>query len=421
MVRKSLGILGVCWGLSLPLGCATGPSAVTAREVASAARVYVEVEQHTIMAPGLQSETLGKIKEHLLASRQGVPVTNRESADLVISVHIRDVNFTHATGWDWSVLDSSGALVLAKTDTSAFGSSGDAIATQVVGALATIDTNAYAGGATPATVPVVQATSTSQFPSSETQGKDAWAVVIGVEKYRESLPAATGAERDAKAFAEFAQKTLNVPEANIKVLLGDRASKADITAALYEWLPRNAVNSGGKVYVYFSGHGAPDVENGSSFLVPYDGNPTYIRSGGLAVSELQTAMGKLKEQQVYVFLDSCFSGSGERSVLPEGTRPLVPVKEIEKTEVVTFTASGARETTGAHPTSGHGLFTHYLIDGLKGAADQNKDANVSITELDTFVVEGVRVEARRQNREQNPVLVMPTGVQPNQVIVQTLR
>src|SRR5690606_11558444 len=123
-----------------------------------------------------------------------------------------------------------------------------------------IDTMAFSGGQTPTRASVVKAPAAqAEFPKSNTAGQNSWAVVIGVENYRESLPAASGAERDARVFAEFAQKTLNVPEANIKLLLGDRATKSDITAALMEWLPRNAVNAGGKVYVYFSGHGAPDV------------------------------------------------------------------------------------------------------------------------------------------------------------------
>lgn len=419
MWRRRLIYLGLGAVLIGPLaGCAFSNSSMGVREVASSARIYVEVKQDTIMARGVRDDVAGKLKENLLSTKQGVPVNSRETADLVIEVEVLDVNFTHATKWEWNVYDSSGAVVLAKADTSAFGASGEAIATQVIAALGEIDTMAYSGGATPAVRVAAKPaqSSTAEFPQSNTDGSNSWAVVIGIENYRESLPAASGAERDAQAFAALVQQTLNVPEANIKVLTGERASKADISAALFEWLPRNAVQKGGRVYVFFSGHGAPDVENGTSFLVPYDGNPTYIRSGGIQVAEVQGALSNLKGQDAYLFLDSCFSGTGDRSVLPEGTRPLVPVKELEGGSVFTFTASGARETTGAHPESGHGLFTHYLLDGMKGLADANNDGNVNVSELKGFVVDNVKVEARRQNREQTPSLLVPASKSGSTVV-----
>lgn len=194
-----------------------------------------------------------------------------------------------------------------------------------------------------------------------------------------------------------------------------------MTAALMEWLPRNAVEPGGKVYVFFSGHGAPDVENGSAYLLPYDANPTYIKSGGVRVAELQEGLSNLSGQQAYLFLDACFSGSGERSVLPEGTRPVVPVQEIEPSvNVVTFSAAGADETTGAHKQSGHGLFTYHLLQGLGGQADTDQDSDVTVGELKAYVVDMVRVDARRQNRDQTPVAAFPDSVGDTHVLVESV-
>jgi hypothetical protein len=399
------------------------------REVASTARVAIVVEQdasavieearkeeggYMFNPEQLRSEAMGQLRQQLIESRSGVPVRDVEAADLVIRLQILDRNYTHATRWEWELTDKEGNVLAAKTGSSGFGVSGEALAAEVMRGIAEIDTMAYSsGGKAPVRVATKDRGPAGKFPSSKTDGSNSWAIVIGVEKYRENLPAAPGAEADARAFAAFAQQTLNVPEVNIRLLVGDRASKADINATLTEWLPRNAVEPGGRVYVFFSGHGAPDVELGTSFLVPYDGNPTFVRSTGLSVESLMQTLEGLKGQEVYVFLDACFSGQGERSVLPEGTRPLVPVRALASSpKVWSFSASGPRETTGAHATSGHGLFTHHLLDGLTGNADADGDGDVTMEELRVFVHDRVRVEARRQNREQTPVLSAPSGAPP---------
>lgn len=405
-------------------GCANKVERPEARAVASSARVAVQVHQNTVTAPGLHKEVAGKLRETILATRSGVPVTDESNADLLISVTIVKTNFTHAVEWQWNIVDvATGEVLRTKTQKHPVGSNGEAIANEVVTELATLEVK---GGASATALAAAESSSGTQsgwsMPASNTDGSNAWAVVIGVEDYREDIPDAKGARSDAEAFAKFARGTLNVPEANVKLLQGERASRADLSGALFEWLPRNAVEEGGRVYVFFSGHGAPDVETGDSYLLPYDANPTYVKSGGLAVGELTDRLGALEGQQVYLFLDACFSGTGERSVLAEGTRPVVPVKALQVSEgVVTFSASGPDETTGAHAGGAHGLFTYHLIDGLTGAADTDGNATITIAELQTHVQETVKVEARRQNRDQTPTASVSNAVDPNAALVEGLQ
>lgn len=412
--------------LAATLVACAGTTRPDARPDAVTAKLAIEIEQNTLLAPSFDDQLASELRQAVLDTKNGVPVTDAAASDLVLRVVIQDVNFTHATRWEWQLIDNQNqAIVLAKTDTSSFGKSAEDLAGEIVAELNKLDLNPYASSDA---IQVAQPAQPSQnggltltpVPSA-TNGENAWAIVIGVENYRESLATASGAERDADAFAAFARTTLNVPEANIKVLKGERASRADLQAALMEWLPRNAVQPGGKVYVFFSGHGAPDIEEGSAYLLPYDANPTYVKSGGIRVADLQTELAKLKGQQTYLFLDACFSGSGERSVLAQGTRPLVPVKALTPSQgVVTFSASQASETTGAHAASGHGLFTYHLLNALSGAADANADRNVSLGEIQDHLVRSVQTDARRDNREQTPTVALPAGVDVHTVLVKGL-
>ncbi len=373
----------------------------------SGVAIAVEVVQETTFAGGFQSDVAASLRENLLSSGVGVPVTDRSKADLVLRVNITRVNFSNATGWDWELVDPhTSAIVASKTETAALGRNAGPLASEVVAAVGALDLAPYAGKRGTAMVAAARPVEPARtMPSSTTDGSNAWAVVVGVEEYREKLPRATGAQADAAAFAEYATKTLNVPPGNIKVLVGERASRADLTGALTEWLPRNATKPGGRVYVFFSGHGAPDVNDGSAYLLPYDANPTYIKSSGFSVKSLQDQLAALNKQQAYVFIDACFSGVGDRTVLAEGTRPVVPVKEVAVVgSVVTFAAAGATQTTGASDDGQHGLFSFHLIAGLRGAADGDADGNIEVTELQSYVATKVQFDARRANREQTPTL-----------------
>jgi len=106
------------------------------------------------------------------------------------------------------------------------------------------------------------------------------------------------------------------------MLLNDRASKSDFEKYFEKWLGNN-VEKGSTVFVYYSGHGAPNTKTGDAYLVPYDGDPSFIDQTGYSLKRMYEALGKLPAKEIVVALDSCFSGAGGRSVLAKGARPLV--------------------------------------------------------------------------------------------------
>lgn len=248
------------------------------------------------------------------------------------------------------------------------------------------------------------------LPAAASIKKDAVAIVIGVEKYRRDLPPATGATTDARNFARLAERTIGVPPSQIRVLLDQDATKSSIDALLQEWLPRN-VSQRGDVYFFFAGHGGPDPTTGARYLVPWDADPQFVTSQGLAVDTLAKRLQQLRAAHVFLFIDACFSGAGGRSVLAPGTRPIVLTKAAPipvATKLVVLTASGPDEITGTTP-AGRGLFTHHLIDGVAGAADANGDRTVTVGELFEHVEQHVTIDARRQNRDQRPRLTSAPG------------
>jgi uncharacterized caspase-like protein len=204
--------------------------------------------------------------------------------------------------------------------------------------------------------------------------------------------------RDAKAVRKHLE-ALGWPARNIVSLNGQGATKSKLQSYLQEWLPLN-VNQNSTLFVYYSGHGAPDPKSGDAYLVPWDGDPKFLKSTAYPLKQLYSELASLKAKRVIVVLDACFSGAGGRSVLAKGARPLAD--DLPKSDNLTvIAAAGGDEITGTLDAEGHGVFTYYLLKGLSGAA---KDAHGDVTAKGLFEYLKPRVEdeARRENREQVP-------------------
>lgn len=230
-----------------------------------------------------------------------------------------------------------------------------------------------------------------------------FAVIVGIEKYSD-LPDASYAEADAAAVRAHIE-ALGVPPRNIAFLAGTKAGRASLEKYLEDWLPRLAKPEG-RVFFYFSGHGAPDPATGEPYLVPWDGDPNFLARTAYPVKRLYAKLSELRSRKILVMLDSCFSGAGGRSVLPAGTRPLVAKMEAPSSGRLTvLTAAADNQITGSVPDKGHGAFTYFLLKGLNGEA---KDFTAG--GLHSYLTPRVQDEAARVNRTQDPRLLGDTGL-----------
>jgi hypothetical protein len=239
---------------------------------------------------------------------------------------------------------------------------------------------------------------------------NAFAIAIGIEQYSANLPPPTGARADAQSFASMATSSLGIARDHLQLLTDAQATKGGIEKAL-AWA-QGVVPPGGRIYFYFSGHGAPDASSGTSYVVPYDGDPKYIDATGIPIRDILSKLGQSKAKEVLAMVDSCFSGAGGRSVLPPGARPLVRVKEENApAQLAFYSASTGSEISGPVPGGSGGLFTKYVLDGLgNGSADINGDGQVSLGELSQWVGPRVARAAKNDNRDQNPSLTVGRGL-----------
>lgn len=240
--------------------------------------------------------------------------------------------------------------------------------------------------------------------------KDAVAIVIGISDYR-SLPKAEFANEDARAFYDYAIRALGVKPENIKLLVDGDAEEVEIIKAFKTWLP-SKVKSTTDVYVYYSGHGLPTQDGQGLYLLPPRADRDFIARTSIQFQEVNSDIQATKPKSVTVFMDACYSGqarSGE--TLVASARPVV-LKSDKKLFPDNFTviaASQSDQISSSSPDLKHGIFSYYLMKGMEGEADANKDGKITLGEMQAYLVENVGRQAGMMNRKQEPQLIGDVG------------
>lgn len=250
----------------------------------------------------------------------------------------------------------------------------------------------------------------ARIPKAAKPRPDAIAVIIGNRDYvNKDVPPVEFAVRDARAMREYVEIALGVKPDNIiyaenatqsvfRRIFGAEGSE---TGQLADYVKPGKSD----VFVFYSGHGAPALKGGKAFLVPSDGDPTYITSTGYGVDVLYENLSKIGAKSVFVAMDACFSGSSAsggmliKNASPAMLKVSDPIFKIPNG--IVLSASASDQISSWETTRRHGLFTYYLLAALSGEADADKDKKVTLTEVESYVAENVEYAARRQGRKQN--------------------
>lgn len=236
---------------------------------------------------------------------------------------------------------------------------------------------------------------------------NAYAVVFGIEQYK-NVSSVTYARRDAYWMREYFAKTLGVPEENIYYKTDIDAGKAEFDKVFSQggWLDKRIGDGRSDLYIYYAGHGAPDFNSRTAFLIPYDGDPNYASQTGYSIDKMTANLSQLEARSVTVFLDACFSGANrENEILLAGARPVfLDVNTAVAANVTLFSAASGNQISSSWAEKQHGIFSYWLMKGMQGSADANRDKIITVEELGGFIRNNVSKTAGKLDREQTPVL-----------------
>lgn len=239
----------------------------------------------------------------------------------------------------------------------------------------------YAGPQLPAAT-AAPAYAPAQQPGNRPQ-LDVWAVVIGISSYNH-MPVLRYTDDDAYHMYAF----LKSPEGgaldddHIKILVDEEATLQNIKSTMTGLFGKAGPND--LIMLYFSGHGL----RGSFLPFDFDGyrNKLYHE-------DLNAIMKQSPAKYKLCIADACHSGS--LLAMRGGAQPELLANyynSLAKASPGTALIMSSKSDETSLESSGlrQGVFSHFLIRGLKGEADRNNDKRISVQELYDFVNLNVR-------------------------------
>ena len=226
-------------------------------------------------------------------------------------------------------------------------------------------------------------------------GPNRYALIIGVAKYKfaghgiQNLPYA---DSDAAAFHDYMLLPHggDVDSDHMHYLLNEDATFDHIRTALAAIAAQAQPEDVILVYLDLNGSYDP-ADPDHKYLLAYDTDPDDMANSAISVSDLPGLLANERgSHHIVVFADTCHGG-GVGSDADLKTKPdnLVNLYLARAFDVA---GEGALEASDIHQVSqagsrweGHGAFTHYLMQGLSGAADSDGDGTVTAHELFNYV------------------------------------
>ena len=205
------------------------------------------------------------------------------------------------------------------------------------------------------------------------------------------------AEADAEHFADVVGDLGDVADDRRTVLLGKKLGDLQLALATLKGRVAEARRKGSRtvVLVYYSGHG--------------DEEALHIRGESLPLEDLKVAVNEIPAALSVTILDACHAGAlvrGRDKGLGHGPAFDVSyLREIGPDGRVIITSAGGTEVAQESDDFAGSYFTHYLLSGLRGAADANGDGEVTLAEVYRHVYDKTLVTSHgARGAVQHPML-----------------
>ena len=235
-----------------------------------------------------------------------------------------------------------------------------------------------------------------------------WALLAGVDNYAEAQKLQfCGADMRSLRKQLVAS---GFPEPQV-FLLDDQAQetkyrplKANIERQLE--LVLGLVEQDDLILVAFSGHGVH--RDGKSYLCPSEtrlADPATMISLDAVYERLQKCRAALK----LLLVDACRNDprvAGERNLgAAEDVQQFARSLERPPEGILLLTSCAPGQVSMEEKEFGHGVFMHYVLEGLQGRADDDRNGRVSLMELYKFANRQTKLYvARKFNGYQTPAL-----------------
>ena len=251
-------------------------------------------------------------------------------------------------------------------------------------------------------------------PGAVPVGGKKYALIIGISRYKNSangIPNLEYADADARSIYEFLQRPAGggFARENMLLLLNEEATTRRIREALTSFITKASAND--LLLIFLASHGAPDqFAPQNLYVITYDTSVLDMPQTALPMPELGRHINQsVKSERVVLLFDACHSAglatTGVRNLANNLANLYLETLLYNERGRAIITSSNVNETSLESQKwgNGHGVFTYYLLEGLKGSADTNGDHLVSVGEIFRYVRQKVRLDT---GLKQNPRMLI---------------
>lgn len=262
-----------------------------------------------------------------------------------------------------------------------------------------------------------------------------WAVVVGINDYqpqsRAELPDLQYAARDADVLGAalkalgFSETVLTTTTSGATDAAPSAVTAAKIRSTVAELLTQPTMRRDDMVIVSLHGHGvqfatAPDDQTPKFYFCPADANLTGIQTAAdvtkanhlIPLDELYATLGRCRAATKILVVDACRNDPTRpaifRSGMASATLPRLPAPQGG---LIALFSCKQDEWAVEDSTLMQGVFSHFLVEGLLGRADQpflgrDPDGVVTLQELAAYVSHQTRtfVKDSYGGLQQTPVM-----------------
>lgn len=235
---------------------------------------------------------------------------------------------------------------------------------------------------------------TIEYNGASSEKPKLFLLTIGINQYKNPKYSLNYAQADADGVERLIKSNSAsiFPEIISYSIRNDQAIKSNIIKALEEIKSKSLEQD--LLMVYYAGHGVMSGEalkEREFFLVPHDitqlyGRDEILTEKGISASELKKFSQSINAQKQVFIIDACQSSGAIETLALRGAAEEKAIAQLARsTGTFWITSTGTSQFAAEFEKLGHGVFTHTLLEGIKGSGDTNKDKKLTIRELSTYI------------------------------------
>jgi predicted MPP superfamily phosphohydrolase len=232
-----------------------------------------------------------------------------------------------------------------------------------------------------------------------------WAVLVGVNEYVDpAISNLTVCAGDVQSVYDAITGSGYQPD-RVKLRLSPdtptaSATRSRIFAALTSIA--EAVGQDDLLLFYFSGHGI--ARDGQAYLLPSDTSYSAVADTAINLERVKQIVRDSPARAKVMILDACHAGAQIGKAAPQMTEDFIRHVFEEAEGLAILASCKHRQVSWEWPAQGQSVFTHYLLEGVSGAADFDRKGFVTVNDISRYVTDKVKTWAASKDRVQTPTL-----------------